>query len=104
MSLWYGSGVLPVLYLGIPLITTRLTKVLISKLQSKILAWAANSLQMFGVSSIHVFWSSIFVLPKGVIKMLASLMAEFLSVGTDKVPYGANVAWKEICKPIIKEV
>lgn len=47
-------------------------------------------------NSIHLYWTSIFILPKAVLKKVNSILAAFLWAGEDKVHYSANVSWKEI--------
>jgi hypothetical protein len=76
------EGKLPVRYLGVPLITSRLTapdcEGLVAKFTARIDSWCSKHLSFAGrlqlissiLFSIQVFWSSIFILPKGVITLL----------------------------------
>jgi hypothetical protein len=69
-------------YLGVPLINKRLTVVdcegLVAKFTSQIDSWCAKHLSFVGklqlislvLFSLQVFWSSIFILPKAVIRLL----------------------------------
>ncbi|KAK4383213.1 hypothetical protein Sango_2797500 [Sesamum angolense] len=50
------------------------------------------------LSTLHTYWASVFILPKGVLKILEKKMRKFLLQG----PSGrgnAKVAWEQICKP-----
>lgn len=48
------------------------------------------------LSSIHVYWFSIFILPQKLIKKIESMLASFLWSGELKTIYNAKVSWKEI--------
>jgi hypothetical protein len=66
---------LPVRYLVVPLILQKLTIEDSGSLLDKILGWLRNFLLLGGcrlqlLSSIQVFWASIFILPKKIIKLL----------------------------------
>lgn len=75
-------GELPVRYLGVPLITTRLhasdCQLLIDKITARVQSWT-NRLLLYGgraqlISSVlfstQVYWSSIFILPQKVLKSI----------------------------------
>jgi hypothetical protein len=76
------EGVLPIRYLGVPLISSRLIvadcQALIMKITSRIDSWISKSLTFAGrlqlissiLYSIHVYWSSVFILPKKIIKAI----------------------------------
>lgn len=51
------------------------------------------------LSSIHIYWTSVLVLPKKVIKKIESLMASFLWAGEVKTRCRAEVKWDEVCRP-----
>ena len=51
------------------------------------------------LSTIYVYWASIFILPKKVIKDIEQLIRNFLWSGNDLDPYKAKVAWRDICYP-----
>jgi hypothetical protein len=71
-----SEGTLPVRYLGVPLITKRLSAVdcdsLVNKITTRINSWLVKNLSFAGrlqlISSIlcsfHVFWSRVFILPQ----------------------------------------
>ena len=73
---------LPMRYLGVPLITTRLTsndcKSLVDRMVARVKSWTSKFLSYAGrlqliqsvLFSIQVYWTSIFILPKKVIKQV----------------------------------
>ena len=81
---------LPVRYLGVPLISTRLTHTdclpLVERITSRITLWTSSSLTYAGrlqliksvLFSIQVYWSSIFILPCATTKKIESILAAFL--------------------------
>ncbi|KAL0348162.1 UNVERIFIED_CONTAM: hypothetical protein Sangu_1044000 [Sesamum angustifolium] len=108
--LGFQEGFLPVKYLGVPLISSRLTmadcKPLIDKLDSRIASWNHLNLTYAGraqliksvLSSLHSYWASVFILPKRVIKILEAKMRKFLWQGSIGRGY-AKVAWEQVCRP-----
>ncbi|KAL0292609.1 UNVERIFIED_CONTAM: hypothetical protein Scaly_2581600 [Sesamum calycinum] len=106
----FQEGSLPIKYLGIPLSSSRLTiadcRPLIDKVDTRLAGWNHQTLSYAGrlqliksvISTLHTYWASVFILPKGVLKMLERKMRTFLWQG----PSGegqAKVAWDQICKP-----
>lgn len=105
------EGFLPVKYLGVPLISTRLRSADCSQLMDRILcriqSWTNKKLSYGGrtqlvisvLFSIQVYWSSIFILPQKVLKDIDKMLRAFLWAGPDLKPCGAKVAWSTICTP-----
>lgn len=103
---------LPVRYLGVPLITTRLRasdcRSLVSRITSKMKSWTNKVLSYAGraqliktiLFSMQVYWSSLFILSKKVIKEIESLCRAFLWTGLELKQTGAKVAWDKICAPV----
>jgi len=103
---------LPVRYLGVPLISTRLTHtdciLLVERITSRIKLWTSSSLTYAGrlqlikavLFSIQVYWSSIFILPCSTIKTIERLLSAFLWKGTSLSTSGAKVAWTSVCYPV----
>ncbi|KAL2248000.1 UNVERIFIED_CONTAM: hypothetical protein Sindi_2652300 [Sesamum indicum] len=91
--LGFQEGHLPMRYLGLPLISSRLTisdcQPLLSKIDARIAGWEALS----------IYWASAFILPKSIIKEVEKRLRRFLWKGTSMTGY-AKVAWKDVCKPI----
>ena len=86
----YQLGDLPVKYLGLPLITSRLSaadcKPLIDSINARIKSWIVRYLSFAGrlqliqsvISSIQSFWSSLLILPKKVTKRVEQIIKNFL--------------------------
>ncbi|GJR59889.1 uncharacterized protein Tco_1502051 [Tanacetum coccineum] len=78
----FAEGTLPVRYLGVPLISSRLLyhdcKVLVEKLESRVNDWRNKFLSLAGrmqlvrsvLSSMHIYWASVFILPVRIISDL----------------------------------
>ncbi|GJR65874.1 putative RNA-directed DNA polymerase, eukaryota, reverse transcriptase zinc-binding domain protein [Tanacetum coccineum] len=89
-SMPFAEGVLPVRYLGVPLISSRLLyrdcKILVEKLESRVNDWRNKFLSLDGrlqlirsvLSSMHIYWASIFILPNRIVHDLEQLMRGFL--------------------------
>lgn len=108
----FKPGTLPVKYLGVPLISTRLTYqnclALIDRITSRIKVWTSASLTYAGrlqlikstLFSIQVYWSSMFILPCATVRKIESILSAFLWKGTTLTPTGAKVAWTSLCYPL----
>lgn len=61
----------------------------------------AGRLQLIAsvLESIQVYWASVFLLPKDVIKSVNRILKDFLWGSNDISKGKAKVAWKAICKP-----
>ncbi|XP_022030437.1 uncharacterized protein LOC110931348 [Helianthus annuus] len=108
----FREGSLPVRYLGVPLISSRLLykdcQVMVEKLEKRIMHWRNKLLSFAGrvqlivsvLSSMYIFWSSVFILPNRVILELEALMRNFLWSQDSAFQKGrAKVSWKAICVP-----
>ena len=107
----FPEGSLPVKYFGVPLITTRLTsndcKILVERMVARVKCWTSKFLSYAGRLqliqsvrfSIQVYWTSIFILPKKVIKMVEQVLRDFLWSGIELKHYGAKVSWEDITYP-----
>ncbi|KAK4391360.1 hypothetical protein Sango_1913800 [Sesamum angolense] len=101
--LGFQEGSLPVKYLGVPLTSSRLTLADCRPLNGHSfgrLESYAGRLQLIRsvLSTLHTYWASVFILPKGILKVIEGKMRKFLWQG----PSGrgtAKVAWEHICKP-----
>ena len=49
--------------------------------------------------SVQVYWASVFILPKAVLKQIQATLRNFLWKGPDLLGGGHKVAWSEICLP-----
>lgn len=79
---------------------------LISKITARISNWAAKSLSYAGrtqlvnsvLSSLHVYWCSVFILPKIVVNEVEKLCRNFLGHGSNSSSNGGLVAWTTVCR------
>ncbi|GJY25397.1 putative RNA-directed DNA polymerase, eukaryota, reverse transcriptase zinc-binding domain protein [Tanacetum coccineum] len=107
----FSEGKLPVIYLGVPLIPTRLfnrdCKFLVEKARNRICDWKNKSLSFAGrlqlcsstISSMHVYWASVLMIPTGILLDIEQLMRGFLWCNGDLKRGKAKVAWNTICLP-----
>lgn len=107
----FSEGKLPVKYLGVPLIPSKLSKAdcqpIIDKVQKKFTSWSARKLTYAGrlqlLSSVvfhfQVYWSNIFLLPKGVIHNIDMLCRKFLWSGQITQRAMSLVSWETVCTP-----
>ena len=109
--LGFRSGELPVKYLGVPLISTKLAAAdcqpLIEKIVTRIKSWANRFLSYAGrlqiiksiLFSIQIYWSMHFILPKRICKEIEQLLRNFLWTGTEIKSSTHKVSWEDICCP-----
>ena len=107
----FKIGLLPVRYLGVPLVTRRLTKndcaPLVERITARIKGWAVKFLSFAGrlqliqsvLFSVYNYWCRNFILPKGVLKRINQLCAAFYWNGNDTAAKGARVRWNDVCRP-----
>jgi hypothetical protein len=110
-SLQMKEGKLPVRYLGVPLISSRLSSAdcggLLERITRHIDSWLCRNLSYAGrlqllsyvLYSLQVYWTSIFILPKKVINAIEQKFNRFLWNGKDVEAAKAKVAWNDICIP-----
>ncbi|XP_010467312.1 PREDICTED: uncharacterized protein LOC104747378 [Camelina sativa] len=113
-SFSFEVGQLPVRYLGLPLVTKRLSlsdcAPLIEQLKKRIGSWTARFLSFAGrlnliqsvLWSVCNFWCSAFRLPRQCTREIDSLCSAFLWSGPELNPHKAKVTWEDICKPKTK--
>ncbi|KAK4384106.1 Retrovirus-related Pol polyprotein from type-2 retrotransposable element R2DM [Sesamum angolense] len=106
-----SEGHLPVGYLGLPLISSRLSiadcQPLLQKIDSRIKGWEGVQLSFAGrvqliksvLVSLEVYWATAFILPKGIINEMIKRLRTFLWKGTSSSSY-PKVAWEVVCRPI----
>ncbi|KAL0455517.1 UNVERIFIED_CONTAM: hypothetical protein Slati_0890900 [Sesamum latifolium] len=90
----FQEGSLPIKYLGVPLISSRLTiadcQPLIDKIDNRLAGWSQFNLSLAGrtqliksvLSSLHTYWASGFILPKSIINIIEGRMRKFLWQGS----------------------
>nr|KAJ0197187.1 hypothetical protein LSAT_V11C700342420 [Lactuca sativa] len=111
-TLPFVEGKLPMRYLGIPLISTRLfirdCKRLVDKVQCRIGDWRNKFLSYAGrlqlISSVllflPVYWASCLLIPAAITKEIEKLMKNFLWDCDESKRGRAKVAWSSVCKPV----
>lgn len=109
--LGFNEGSLPVRYLGVPLLSTKLKhgdcKAMIERITAKTKNWANRDLTYAGrlqliknvLFSMQTYWSSLFILPKKVITEVEAFLRAFLWSGPDLKKSGAKVSWEHLCSP-----
>lgn len=107
----FDTGTLSVRYLGLPLLTNRLTVndyvPLIKIIRTRIISWTAKHLSFAGrlqltssvIHSLTNFWISAFILPKGCIHEIDKLCSAFLWSRPYLNLNKAKIAWQDVCKP-----
>ena len=110
-ELGLAEGNLPMSYLGVPLISTRLKKFdchyLIEKLLGRINYWRNRNLSYGGrlqlinsvLLSIQSYWGSLFVIPKVVFQEVNTVPRNFLWKGIVGSSAGAKVPWEAVPRP-----
>ncbi|KAL0292813.1 UNVERIFIED_CONTAM: Retrovirus-related Pol polyprotein from type-2 retrotransposable element R2DM [Sesamum radiatum] len=106
----FQEGSLPIRYLGVPLVSTKLSiadcRPLLQKIDARLAGWSHLNLSFAGrtqllrsvMSAMHAYWASVFLLPKAVIKEIEARMRRFLWRGSSDRGY-AKVSWDQVCKP-----
>lgn len=106
----YQKGSLPIRYLGVPILAKRISqmdcKVLMDKIAVRIKSWGTRHLSYAGrvqlVNSvllhIHNYWSTIFILPKQVLKGITAMCKNFLWDGKTATHKPLLVEWDLMCR------
>ncbi|KAJ0954856.1 putative RNA-directed DNA polymerase [Helianthus annuus] len=107
----FKVGLLPVRYLGIPLLSKRLyskdCSALIDKVRKRLNDWKNKALSFAGrlqlirsvISSLNVYWASMFLLPINVIEDIERLIGKFLWANSESAKGKARVSWEKVCCP-----
>ncbi|XP_059430260.1 uncharacterized protein LOC132163900 [Corylus avellana] len=110
-ELGMNEGHLPVRYLGVPLISTKLFAAdcgaLLDRITGLIDSWLSKHLSYAGrlqllssvLYSLQVYWTGIFILPKKVIQAIEQKFNRFLWNGKTEGSAKAKVSWQELCYP-----
>ncbi|GAV80389.1 hypothetical protein CFOL_v3_23850, partial [Cephalotus follicularis] len=95
-------------YLGLPLLTKRLSHLdcntLVDRLMARANNWVSRTLSFAGrlqlinatLASMQVFWCRIFLLPMKIVKECNCILQNFLWVGQAR----NKVKWLDVCKPL----
>ncbi|XP_021991415.1 uncharacterized protein LOC110888183 [Helianthus annuus] len=107
----FREGELPVRYLGVPLISTKLSfrdcRVLVERMERKVDNWMSKLLSFAGrlqllnsvLAAMYTYWASVFILPMRIVKDLEKRMRRFLWNGGAPGSIRSKVAWKDVCLP-----
>ncbi|XP_071699638.1 uncharacterized protein [Rutidosis leptorrhynchoides] len=107
----FDEGKLPVRYLGVPLVSSSLLhhgcKVLVDRVRCKIQDWKNKFLSFVGrvqliisvLTSMPIYWQSVSMLPKAIIKEIEALMRDFLWIQGEYKRGKAKVKWSTVCLP-----
>ncbi|GAV79285.1 hypothetical protein CFOL_v3_22750, partial [Cephalotus follicularis] len=107
----FRQDILPIKYLGLSLIATRMSKQDCASSTEKILAransWVSKSLSYAGwlqlikstLSSMQVYWCSTFLLPISLIKECERIVKRFLWTGSNNSVKQSLVKWAKVCTP-----
>lgn len=107
----FQIGKLPVKYLGVPLITKRLSlidcKQLVDKVKAKVGDWKNKFLSYAGraqliasvLSFMQLFWASVFLIPKSTVNDIEKVFKGFLWCQGELTRGKAKIEWNKVCKP-----
>lgn len=107
----FDEGHLPVKYLGVPLISTRLLHqdciILVERVKNQLGDWRNKALSFAGrlqliisvLLSMHVYWSSVFILPESITHDIEKFLHGFLWCNGDLKRGKAKVAWHNLFLP-----
>ncbi|KAL2252819.1 UNVERIFIED_CONTAM: hypothetical protein Sindi_0076600 [Sesamum indicum] len=99
----FQEGQLPMRYLGLPLLSSRLSisdcQPLLLKIDARINGWEGISLSYAGriqiiksvLSAMSIYWASAFIFPKAIIKQIEKRLRTFLWKGTSTSRYAKSV-------------
>lgn len=109
--LGFKCSYLPVKYLGVPLISSKLRapdcSLLIKRMVSRVNNWSSKCLSFAGrlqlissvLHSMVNYWFHHFILPKKIIKQVQQICSSFFWRGDTTRARGAKVSWDDICYP-----
>nr|GEX78415.1 hypothetical protein [Tanacetum cinerariifolium] len=110
-NLSFEEGKLPVKYLRVPLVSSRLMirdcNELVDKVQIRIQDWKNKSLSIAGrlqlihsiLGSMHIYGASVFILPNHVLLNIEQLMRQFLWSHGSSGKGKSKVSWEIVCLP-----
>ncbi|KAL0367304.1 UNVERIFIED_CONTAM: Retrovirus-related Pol polyprotein from type-2 retrotransposable element R2DM [Sesamum radiatum] len=107
----FQEGHLPLRYLGLPLLASRLSisdcQPILRKIEARIKGWEGVMLSFAGrvqliksvLSALQVYWAMAFILPKHIIKEIEKRLRNFLWKGNLDTGY-AKVSWQQLDLPL----
>ncbi|KAI3426756.1 GRAS domain-containing protein [Psidium guajava] len=109
--LGFAEGKLPFRYLGVPIVSKRLSKAdchgLVDYITARAQSWSHRFLSFAGrlqlitsvLRTIYNFWAGVFILPKAVLNCIERVLRQFLWTGAGLSVGGAKVSWSHVCLP-----
>ncbi|XP_039065361.1 uncharacterized protein LOC120210728 [Hibiscus syriacus] len=106
----FKYGILPVRYLGVPLVTRKLSEkecnILIEKIKARLHHWAEKTLSYTGklelirsvLFNMANYWCSQLILPQSILNKIDQLCSQFFWKGTNKAASGARISWEKVCQ------
>ena len=106
-----SQGVLPVRYLGVPLMTQKMKKhdyqPLLDRINYKFSSWTVRHLSFAGrlqllksvIFATINFWMSVFLLPNQCLLKIEQMCNAFLWKGLPTSARGAKISWDTVCTP-----
>ncbi|XP_077227034.1 uncharacterized protein LOC143860333 [Tasmannia lanceolata] len=106
----FRTGTLPIRYLGLPLISSRLKRQdclpLLDKLKKRIACWPNKFLSKAGrielaksvLSSFQTYWCSAFNLPVSILHSIDKISRDFIWTGSDHKSFHP-ISWETLCYP-----
>ena len=107
----FSLGNLPMKYLGVPLISSKLShsdcQPLLERTMARIQSWTSSSLSFAGrlqlissvLYSIQTYWCTMVIIPKFTCSKIEQIFSGFLWSGKDVNARRAKVGWKSLCMP-----
>lgn len=104
----FQEGSLPIRYLGVPIITSRLGKAdcisLVNCIMARVQSWAqlflsfASRLQLIKsvLHSTQAYWANVFMLPRAVLDRIEQILRQFLWKGPGLGSGDAKVSWEDV--------
>ena len=107
----FREGALPITYLGVPLISSRLrnadSNMLVDLITSRITNWTSRFLSYAGrlqlvnsvLFAVQTYWASMFILPSGITNKLEKILSNFLWSGSSLKPPCLKGSWEDATRP-----
>ncbi|GJX07924.1 RNA-directed DNA polymerase, eukaryota, reverse transcriptase zinc-binding domain protein [Tanacetum coccineum] len=107
----FSVGTLPMKYMGVPLITKNIgdpeCNQLVERVKQKVNDWKNKALSYAGrlqliasvLASMHIYWASVFLIPKTTVIDIEKALKGFLWCHGDFKRGATKVAWKIVCAP-----
>ncbi|XP_074265589.1 uncharacterized protein LOC141588030 [Silene latifolia] len=107
----FTEGSIPFKYLGMPIQTTRIGRqdceCLVDKICSRIHGYGSRKFSYAGrlvivrsvLNSLHSYWASIFIIPKGIMKRIEAVCRNFLWDNSADYRRSPLVGWDTVCRP-----